>query len=179
MTPSELEPTRRSSWSFKAKVLRAVWGMAWGLFGWSSAIRIGLVRLFGGTVGRGCRIGRGVEIAVPWHLRLSDRVEIGDETILYSLGRIELDEGVRIDVRAHLCAGTHDHRSAGFPLVRSPIEIGAEARIGAASFIGPGVRIGARAGVAAQAAVFRDVSADTVVAGNPAASIDDPAEVDS
>lgn len=179
MTPAELDPTRRSSWSFKAKVLRAVWGAAWVLFGLSSATRIGLVRLFGGTVGRGCRIGRGVEIAVPWHLRLGDRVEIGDETILYSLGRIDLGEAVRIDVRAHLCAGTHDHRSAGFPLVRSPIEIGAEARIGAAAFIGPGVRIGTGAGIAAQAAVFRDVPAGTVVAGNPAAPVDGLAGFDA
>lgn len=149
-------------------MLRAAWGAAWGLFGCGSAIRIGLVRLFGGTVGRGCRIGGRVEITVPWHLRLGDRVEIGDETILYSLGRIGLGEAVRIDVWAHLCAGTHDHRAPGFPLLRSPIHVGRDARIGAAAFIGPGVRIGDRAGVAAQAAVFRDVAADSIVSGNPA-----------
>lgn len=127
-----------------------------------------LIRVFGGTVGRHCRIGRGVDIAVPWNLRLGDSCVVGDEVTLYSLGSIHLDSGVRVDVRAHLCAGTHDHRAPGFPLLRSPIHVGRDARIGAAAFIGPGVRIGDRAGVAPQAVVFRDVPADSVVSGNPA-----------
>jgi putative colanic acid biosynthesis acetyltransferase WcaF len=169
MSPPDLEPKRRSSWSFRAKVARAIWGVAWTVLGLRSATRVALIRLFGGKVGRDCRIGRRVEIAVPWNVRMGDRVEVGDEAILYSLGRIVLRDGVRIDVRAHLCAGTHDHRKAGFPLVRSTIEIGTDARIGAASFIGPSVRVGARSGVAAQAVVFRDVPDDVVVEGNPAA----------
>lgn len=176
MARRELEPTRRSSWSLKAKVARSFWGLIWNVLGVCSGIRIALVRMFGGTIGRRCRIGRGVEIAVPWNLRLGDDVDVGDEAILYSLGRIEVEDGVRIDARAHLCAGTHDHRQAGFPLIRSPIFIGRGARIGAGSFIGPGVRIGAEAGVAPQAAVFRDVAKGSMVRGNPAsvdAGVDD------
>ncbi|MDA0974330.1 MAG: hypothetical protein ACO3YY_08125 [Phycisphaerales bacterium] len=168
MSERDLEPTRRSSWSFKAKLGRTLWSTTWAVLGCCSTTRVMLVRLFGGRVGSRCHIGRGVEIAVPWHLRVGDDVMIGDEVVLYSLGEIELESGAQVDVRAHLCAGTHDHRAPGFPLIRSPIHIGADARIGASAFIGPGVRVGERSGVAPQAAVFRDVPPDTRVRGNPA-----------
>lgn len=169
MTLRRLEPMRRSSWSFQARIGRAVWAVAWRALGLNSALRIQLIRLFGGHVGPRCRIEQGVDVAVPWNLRLGSGVHVGTGTILYSLGSITLEDGVRVDARAHLCAGTHDHRAAGFPLVRSPIHIEADALVGAAAFIGPGVRIGARAGVAPQAAVFRDVESDSRVCGNPAA----------
>jgi carbonic anhydrase/acetyltransferase-like protein (isoleucine patch superfamily) len=59
-------------------------------------------------------------------------------------------------------------------LVRqAPIEIGDQAFIGMNSMILPGVTIGPGAIVGAGSVVTRDVPADTVVAGNPAAVVCD------
>jgi putative colanic acid biosynthesis acetyltransferase WcaF len=57
------------------------------------------------------------------------------------------------------------------PLLKLPIEIGADAWVCADAFIGPDVVIGERVIVGARAVVMKDVAADLVVAGNPARKI--------
>jgi putative colanic acid biosynthesis acetyltransferase WcaF len=54
------------------------------------------------------------------------------------------------------------------PLVTKPIRIGAWAWVAADAFVGPGITVEEGAVVGARACVVHDVSAWTVVAGNPA-----------
>jgi putative colanic acid biosynthesis acetyltransferase WcaF len=133
----------------------------WGL-------RSALLRAFGARVGRDVRLHPTVRIAIPWTLTLHDGVGIGDRAILYALGPIEVGAAATVSQGAHLCAGSHDHRDPGMPLLRPPIRIGAGAWICADAFIGPGVKVGPGAVVGARAVVTRDVAPDCVVAGNPA-----------
>ena len=73
--------------------------------------------------------------------------------------------------RAHLCAGTHDYTRADFPLLRTPITIGAQAWVCADAFVGPGVAVGEGTIVAARAVAVKDAGPWIIVAGNPAREI--------
>lgn len=72
---------------------------------------------------------------------------------------------------AHLCGGTHDWRDPTMPLMKPPIEIGADAWVCADAFIGPDVTIGDGAIVGARAVVTKSVARGLIVAGNPAREI--------
>ena len=99
-----------------------------------------------------CGVRRTVKIEIPWNLDLGDDVSIGDEAILYSLGSIQIGNRSFLSQYAvHLCAGTHDHTSRDYPLVREPIKIGEDCWIAADAFVGPGVTIGDRTVLGARA----------------------------
>ncbi len=162
-------------WSRKALLARVLWHSAFALFAWSPrplwAWRRVLLRLFGARVGRDVHIYPSVRIKIPWNLTLGAQSAIGDGAILYSLGPITIGDRTTVSQGAHLCAGTHDYRDPTMPLLKLPIEIGAEVWICADAFVGPGVSVGERAIVGARAVVMKDVEADSIMAGNPAREI--------
>jgi putative colanic acid biosynthesis acetyltransferase WcaF len=170
-------PQRRSVWTTRQKIVRLLWKTAGGLF-WIllPSMRSSLLRLFGGTVGAGCRFARNVEITIPWNIRIGDRVQVGERVILYSLGEITLGDDVAIDYRAHLCAGTHDHTDSRFPLLKPPITIGAETFIGIDAYIAPEVTLGARCRVWPRASVYRSFGDDVELRGNPAHPVEPDSE---
>lgn len=159
-------------WSAPALAGRLAWAIAQPVFalsprplwGW----RVLLLRLFGARIGREVHVHPTVRIAVPWNLQIGDFSAVGDRAVLYSLGLIRIGRAVTVSQHAHLCAGTHDHRLASFPLVKTPIEIGDGAWIAADAFVGPGVTVGDYAIVGARGVAVRDVEPWTIVAGNPA-----------
>ena len=112
-------------------------------------------------------------IEVPWNLTVGAHTVIGDEVVLYCLGAITLGDRVTVSQYAHLCAGTHDHTRADFPLLRHPITIGDDAWIATDVFVGPGVTIGAGTVVGARSNVFRDLPAWKVCVGSPAKPVKD------
>ena len=113
-------------------------------YGW----RRMLLQMFGAKLGRGVRIRPTASVEIPWNLIIGDDAIIGDYAILYSLGQITIGARTTVSQFAHLCAGTHDHTSRRFPLLRPPIVIGQDAWIAADAFISPGVTVGDRAVVA-------------------------------
>ncbi len=163
------QPVRRTTWTLKENILRVLWGMIarplWRLFPF---FRVPLLRIFGATVGRGCRLAGSVEVYIPWHLSMGANVQVGERAILYSLGHITIGDNVVFDYRAHVCAGTHDMSDPGFPLQRLPITIGAGSFIGFDAFVGPGVTLGDRCVLAPRACVYKDAPDDTRLRGNPA-----------
>ncbi|RKT45242.1 putative colanic acid biosynthesis acetyltransferase [Thiocapsa rosea] len=134
------------------------------LFGW----RRTLLRLFGAKVARDAHVYPSARIYLPWNLRLGEHASIGEWALIYNLGPVTIGDRATISHRAHLCAGTHDYRDPSLPLLRLPIEIGAQAWVCADSFIGPGSRVGEGAIVGAAAVVVHDVPPWQIVAGNPA-----------
>lgn len=133
----------------------------WGL-------RCAVLRLFGARVGRHVHIHPTVVIAVPWNLEIGEAAAIGDAARIYNLGFVKIGPRATISQHAHLCAGTHDYMRRDFPLVRTPISIGADAWVCADAFVGPGVEIGACAIVGARGVAISDIPAATIAAGNPA-----------
>lgn len=150
---------------------RVLWWLATPLFRFSPrhfwGWRIALLRLFGAEVGVQVHVFPSARITMPWNLRLGDQVAVGDHVILYALGVISLGNRATVSQRAHVCAGTHDHRDPTRPLLRQPINIGADAWVCADAFVGPNVRIGPGAILGARAVAMRDLPAGTTGYGNP------------
>jgi putative colanic acid biosynthesis acetyltransferase WcaF len=163
---------RASKYSTKEQMLRVLWSGGRFVFRMIPrplhALRRSILRVFGATIGASVNISPTAHIYFPWMLELGDSAAIGDEAFIYNLGPVKIGARATVSQRAHLCAGTHDHSDPTMLLVRSPIEIGADAWICADSFIGPGVSVGEGAVVGARAAVFKDVAPWTIVGGNPA-----------
>lgn len=137
------------------------------MHGW----RRGLLRCFGATVGRGCRIDPSCKIWAPWNLQLGDYVAIAGQVDCYCVDKISLGDKVAVSQRSFLCTASHAIDTLEKPLVHSPIVIHDHAWICAEAFVGPGVTVGQGAVVAARAAVTRDVPPWHVVAGVPARTL--------
>jgi putative colanic acid biosynthesis acetyltransferase WcaF len=78
--------------------------------------------------------------------------------------------GVRAVVSqdAYLCAASHDHRQADFPMTCAPITLGDRAWVAARAIVLPGITIGAGAVAGAGSVVTRDIPEGCTAAGNPA-----------
>jgi putative colanic acid biosynthesis acetyltransferase WcaF len=151
---------------------RVLWTLVQPLFRFSPRICFGwrrfILRCFGAKIGPRVHVYPSAKIYFPWNLEAREESAIGEETLIYNLGRVTLGERVTISHRAHLCAGTHDHTKPDFPLLRPPIQIGADAWICADAFVGPGVTVGEGAIVGARAVAMKDVRPRSIVIGNPA-----------
>lgn len=176
--PASLDvQTNRRSYSYDRRemALRVVWGLASPLFRLSPRIFWGwrrmLLRAFGARIGVDVHVYPTAYITMPWNLEIGEMAAVGDHAILYALGSIHIGPRATVSQYAHLCAGTHDISRADRPLLKLPIEIGADSWIATEAFVGPGVRIGPRAIVGARAVVTKDVHPGHVVVGNPAKTI--------
>ena len=133
-------------------------------FGW----RRWVLRRFGASVAPQVNIYPSATIYLPWNLQIGEWSAIGEDALIYNLGKVVIGKQVTISQRAHLCAGTHDYTDPAMPLLKLPITIGDQAWICADAFVGPGVTVGEGAVVGARAVVTKDVAPWTVVVGNPA-----------
>lgn len=151
---------------------RVLWALSMPLFRWSPRPFFGwrcfLLRMFGAKVGHDVHVYPSAIVYLPWNLVVGDEASIGEWALIYNLGKIIIGERATVSHRAHLCAGTHDYRHPTLPLIRDPIDVGAQAWICADAFIGPGLKIGEGAIVGAAAVVTKDIPAWQIVAGNPA-----------
>lgn len=166
---------RETKWTQGELACRMAWRLASPFFhlsprqlwGW----RRFLLRCFGAQIGNEVHVYPSVRVAIPWNLKIGDYSAVGDDARLYSLGAITIGSRVTVSQGAHLCAGTHDWRDPSMPLLKIPIQIGDDAWICADAYVGPGATIGAGAIVGARAVAIKDVTAGTIVAGNPAREI--------
>lgn len=133
-----------------------------------SGIRCRLLRLFGASIGKGVVIRSRVNVWFPWRLVIGDHVWLGEEVLILNLAQVTIESHVCVSQRAFLCTGSHDFRSSDFALVTKPIAVRTSSWIAAQAFIGPGTEIGTGSIVSAGSVVLSNVSADTIVRGNPA-----------
>lgn len=161
---STAENLRRVSWALATPLFRL---SPRPMFAW----RRFLLRLFGARVGNAAHVYPSTRVCMPWNLDLGAWSSLGEDVLVYNLGRVTIGERVTVSLRAHLCAGTHDHTRRDFPLLKPPIHVGDQSWICADAFVGPGVTVGEGAVVAARAVAVKDVPSWTVVAGNPARAV--------
>jgi len=165
-----------SPWTLKQKIMRAMWMLTGqqifrlSFHNWYG-FRSALLRLFGARIGKDVRLRPTVHIEIPWNVRLSSGVTVGDHAILYSLGPISVGARTIISQYAHLCAGSHDYTDRHFPLLRPPVTIGEDAWIGADAFVGPGVEVGRLSVLGARSSAYRSLEPGMVYVGNPAVAI--------
>lgn len=162
---------RHHSWSRNAQFGRVLWAACGPLFRFSPRLlwtwRVWLLRRFGAQIGEDVHIYPTARITIPWHVEIGDQAAVGDRAILYALGKIHIGKRATISQNAHLCAGTHDWRNPARPLLKTPIQIGADAWICADAFVGPGVRIGSGAILGARSVAMKDLASDHIGIGNP------------
>ena len=137
------------------------------LYGW----RRFLLRLFGAKVGKGVLIRPSVEITYPWKVSIGNYVWIGDDSVLYSLGDIEIGDHTALAHRVYLCTGTHDYTSSSFDIEAYKITIGAQVWLPNDVFVSPGVSISDGVVVGARSSVFSDLPEGMICVGSPAKPI--------
>jgi len=169
----EIDKNRSSKkYSRKELIMRVFWGVGKLFFNYSPRIffswRVFLLRLFGAKIGQCVHIYPSAVIYMPWNLEVDDYSAIGEDALIYNLGKISLGKNVTVSHRAHLCAGTHDYSDPTLPLLKPPIVLQDNVWVCAEAFIGPNVIIEEGAVVGAAAVVSKNVDAWSVVAGNPA-----------
>jgi len=162
-----------SPYSTQEKVRRLLWAITQATFfrfsfhtwnGW----RIYLLRSYGATIDSSCVIRRTVNIECPWNLTMGANSCLGNNVVLYCLGKVTIGDRVSISQYAHLCAGTHDYTHDDMPLQRLPITICDDVWLAADSFVGPNVTVGEGAILGARGVAMRDLDARSIYTGNPA-----------
>jgi len=118
-------------------------------------------------VGSGVHVYPRVKIWAPWNLELLDECGVANGAILYSQDKIKIGRRSVISQGAHLCTGTHDYSSPGFPLITMPIEIGDNGWIATEAFIHPGITIGEGCIIGARAVVTKDMPGWMICTGHP------------
>jgi len=105
---------------------------------------------------------------MPWNVEIGDWSALGEDVLIYSLGKVRIGASVTLSYRSHVCAGTHDLSAPDLPLLKPPVTLEDGVWVGTEAFVGPGVTIGKGAVVGARAVVVKDVKPSDIVAGNPA-----------
>jgi putative colanic acid biosynthesis acetyltransferase WcaF len=130
-----------------------------------------LLRFFGAKIGVGVLIRPSARITYPWKLTVGDNSWIGDDSIIYNLGQIEIGSNVAIAHRVYLCTGFHEVDKVTFDIGAKPIVIEDEVWLPNDVFVGPGVSIGRGAVIGARSSVFSDMPEGMICYGTPAKPI--------
>jgi putative colanic acid biosynthesis acetyltransferase WcaF len=161
--------------NFRGKNVIAVqlwWIIQSTLFGCSPQFMYGwrrfLLRLFGAVIGKKVLIRPSTKITYPWKLSVGDFSWIGDDTVLYNLGQINIGKNVAIAHRVYLCTGIHNYQNISFTIGQKPIRIEDEVWLPNDVFIGPGVVIGKGCVIGARSTVLKNMPEGMVCYGNPA-----------
>ena len=158
----------------------AVWRALWFFFGLpvlrsqlipSSGVRVGLLRLFGATIGAGVVIKTGVRVKYPWHLTVGEDTWIGEECWIDNLTTVRIGSDCCLSQGAYLCTGNHDWTDPHFGLVIAPVTMGDGSWAGARSILAPGAELSEGAVAAAGSLITGKVPAFEIFAGNPAAFV--------
>jgi putative colanic acid biosynthesis acetyltransferase WcaF len=166
------DPRTTPSFTINNRIARFIWGFFY-VFVFKTTPRpfhhwrVFLLRCFGATIGKNCRVGASAVIWAPWNLVMGDRACLADRVTCYSMATISLGNGAIVSQGSHLCTGSHDYETPNLQLYAEPIEIGDEAWLCAETFVCPGIKIGTGAVVGARSVVTNDIPNWMVCAGNP------------
>ena len=134
----------------------------------SSALKCGLLRAFGASVGAGVTIKPRVNIKYPWHLGIGDHVWIGEGVWIDNLARVEIESHVCLSQGAYLLTGNHDYTDRRFRLRVDGIGVRTGAWIGARAVVCPGVEVGAGTVLSVGSCATRNLRDWSVYSGTPA-----------
>jgi acetyltransferase-like isoleucine patch superfamily enzyme len=130
---------------------------------WEQALN----ELFEGEVPEGLGVFTPTQIDFPKQITFGKHVFINHNFTAMSIGGIEFGDNVQIGPHVTIVTDNHDLNNR-YVLKCRKVVIGNNVWIGAGVSIMPGVHVGDNAVIAGGAVVTKDVSANTVVGGNPA-----------
>lgn len=126
-----------------------------------------VLRLFGAKIGKKVTIRPSVEITYPWKVSIGDYSWIGDNVVLYSLGKITIGSNSIISQKSYLCTGSHNYNTLSFEIFEKEIEIGNSCWIATDVFVGPGVKITDEVIIGARSSVYKSICEKGIYKGNP------------
>lgn len=138
---------------------------------WPAALKVRLLRSFGGRIGSGVVIKPRVNIHFPWKLSIGDHSWIGEEVFILNLEPVHIGSHVCISQRAFLCTGNHDYRRENMPYKNQEVIVESGAWVGANAFVAPGVTIRCEAVVTAGSVVLKNMPQGMVCFGNPCSPV--------
>jgi putative colanic acid biosynthesis acetyltransferase WcaF len=136
-----------------------------------SALRVGVLRLFGAKIGRGVWIKPGIRVKFPWRLQSGNDCWIGEGVWFDNLAAIRLGNDCCVSQATYLCTGSHDWRKLGFDLLVRPITLEDEVWLGARSVVGPGVTARRGAVLSLGSVATRDLLPGHIHQGVPAVPV--------
>lgn len=166
-----------NSWYRPASVLRrGLWYLVNALFFINplfpvSSVKVGLIRLFGGKVGRGVVIKPGVNIKYPWKLSIGEYVWIGERVWIDNLDVVTIHNNVCISQGAFLLCGNHHYKKSTFDLIVQPIELEDGVWIGARGVVTPGVICKSHSILTSNSLAHGVLEAYGIYQGNPAVKV--------
>jgi putative colanic acid biosynthesis acetyltransferase WcaF len=128
-----------SPWPIRSRLKRFLWEITWNLLcrhtpkpfnPW----RVFVLHVFGAKIQGTPFVHQRAKVEIPENLSLRHRACLGDGSITYSSGPIEIGEGDTIAQEAYPCTGTHDFDDPALPLITGPIGIAKRAFVGARAF---------------------------------------------
>ena len=162
----------RSKWT-----VQLWWIVQSTLFAWSPQVlyswRRFLLRSFGAKIGKGVLVRSTAKITYPWNIEIGDHSWVGDDNVLYSLGKITIGKNVALAHKVYLNTGGHDYKKSTFDIFSKPVVIEDECWLTNDVYIAPGVTIGRGTIVAARSSVLKDLPGGKICVGTPAKPIKD------
>jgi putative colanic acid biosynthesis acetyltransferase WcaF len=157
-------------------LVRALWlGVSLAVFEtgfpWPSVVKRGLLRLFGGRIGRGVVIKPRVTIKSPWRLTIGDHSWIGERVWLDSLAPIFLGANVCLSQGAMVETGNHDWSDRRFGLRLGPVTIEDGAWVAVRGLVLPGARLASHSVLTAGSVLAGDSEPWGLYTGVPAVRV--------
>ncbi len=157
----------------KSKIYVQIWWIINDtLFKWSPQALYGwrrfLLRLFGAQIGNNALIRSTVKITYPWNVSIGSYSWIGDDCVLYSLGKINIGSHVAVAHSVYFNTGGHHYDKITFDIFAKPLVVEDECWITNDVYIAPGVTIGKGTIVGARSTVLKDLPGGMVCVGSPA-----------
>ncbi|EEA01973.1 conserved hypothetical protein [Burkholderia sp. H160] len=131
-----------------------------------SAVRTGLLRLFGAKIGANCRFLHAIRVKCPWYLEVGDNSWFGEDVWIYNQDMVRVGSNVCISQGTFLTCGSHDP-STNMDLQVAPITIEDGVWITSKCVVLKGVTIGRSALVTPLSVVHRSLEAEGMYGGNP------------
>jgi len=135
-----------------------------------SALRTGLLRLFGAKIGKRCRFLHAIRVKYPWNLEVGDDSWFGEDVWIYNQEKIRVGSNVCISQGTFLTAGSHNV-GTNMDLRVLPIVIEDGAWVSSFCVVQMGVCIGESAVVTPLSVVRKSLDAGGIYGGNPCAFI--------
>lgn len=162
----------------KSKITVQLWWIVQGtLFALSPQFFYGwrrfLLRSFGAKIGKGVLLRSTVKVTYPWNIEIGDYSWIGEDNVLYSLGKIKIGSNVALAHKVYINTGGHEYDKISFDIFCEPVVIEDECWLTNDVYVAPGVTIGKGSIIAARSSVLKSMPRGKICVGTPAIAIKD------
>ncbi len=135
----------------------------------SSRIRVALLRLFGAKIGKGVVMNKpNINIKYPWKLTIGNHSWIGENSWIYNMDEVVIEDHVNLAQGVMLLTGNHNYKSVQFEVFTKPIHINEGVFLGARSVVCPGVTCHKYSILTVNSVATKDLEPSTIYTGNPA-----------